>query len=84
MKSRAIRRHQAASHMRRRLSEDRNQHYRDLSCPCWTSLKHIARFREQPQLCSARCCGNPRKWEKGAGRLTMQERRAALYEGEAA
>jgi hypothetical protein len=38
--------------MRRRLKEDRNQHYNDLSCPCWSDPKVMARFREQPQRCS--------------------------------
>jgi hypothetical protein len=72
----AFRRHQAVRHLRRRLSEDRNQHYDDLTCPCWTSPKHIARLREQPQVCSKPCCGNRRRWEKGANRLSRQERRA--------
>lgn len=63
-RSRALRRHHADRHMRRRLSEDRNQHYRDLDCPCWTDPKHMARFKEQPKLdCHCRCCGNER-WEK--------------------
>lgn len=75
MKGRATRRHQAISHMRRRLSEDRNQHYDNLTCPCRTDPRAMARFKEQPQRCSWQCCGNERRWGKGADRLTMQERR---------
>jgi hypothetical protein len=73
---RALRRHQAQSHMMRRLKEDRNQHYDDKRCPCWTDPRAMARFKEQPQVCSCRGCGNPRRWEKGANQFTMQERRA--------
>jgi hypothetical protein len=58
--------------MRRRLKEDRNQHYDNLSCPCWTSLKAMARFKEQPKVCSRPwCCGNQRAWYGP----TMQERK---------
>lgn len=77
MRNRAYRRHQATRHMWRRLKEDRNQHYNDLCCPCWYDKASIARFKEQPQVCSNPvCCGNPRRsvgsrWE----RLTMPERR---------
>jgi hypothetical protein len=77
MRSRAFRRHQAHSHMWRRLKEDRNQHYNDLTCACWTDLKAMARFKEQPQTCSnPTCCGNPRR-DKGniSTSRTMQERR---------
>jgi hypothetical protein len=74
---RALRRHQADSHMWRRLKEDRNQHYDDLKCACYTSPKHMARFKEQPKLrSSCECCGNPRQMLKGRERLTLQERRA--------
>ena len=68
---RAWRRHQANRHMWRRLKEDRNEHYDDLTCPCWTDRKAMARFKEQPQFCSRRCCGNQRAHEGP----TMQERR---------
>ncbi len=71
MRSRAFRRHQVTRHMMRRLKEDRNEHYNDLDCPCWTDPRAMARFKEQPQLCSRRCCGNQRKWEG----LTVQEKR---------
>jgi hypothetical protein len=71
MRTQAFRRHQTHRHMRRRLKEDRNEHYDDLNCPCWTSAKAMARFKEQPQVCSGRCCGNWRKWEGP----TIQERR---------
>jgi hypothetical protein len=73
MRTRAFRRHQAERHMRRRLKEDRNQHYDDLDCPCWYDPKAMARFKEQPQICSCRDCGNQRQFEGE----TMQERRAA-------
>lgn len=72
MRSRAFRRHQTQRHMWRRLKEDRNEHYNDLTCPCWIDKKAMAQFKEQPQRCSWQCCGNQRKHE---GR-TMQERRA--------
>lgn len=61
--------------MMRRLKEDRNQHYSDLRCACWTDPKAMSRFKEQPKHCSLSCCGNPRKWGKGRERLTVQERR---------
>lgn len=71
MHSRAVRRHQARTHMRKRLKEDRNQHYDWLDCPCWTDKKTMARFKEQPKLCSCYMCGNQRKIEG----LTIQERK---------
>ncbi len=74
MRSRAFRRHQTSSHMMRRLKEDRNQHYDNLTCACYQPGKGMARFKEQPTTCSGPCCGNPRKWEK-SGKLTLQERR---------
>lgn len=76
--TRALRRYQAYTHMARRLSEDRNQHYDRLDCPCYTDLKTMARFKEQPKSCSnPTCCGNPRRL-KGSirDRLTRQELRA--------
>lgn len=77
--TRALRRYQAESHMKRRLKDDRNQHYNDLKCACWTDPKAMARFKEQPKVCSnPSCCGNPRRnrWSPLVERLTMQERRA--------
>ena len=74
MRTRAFRRHQADRHMWRRLKEDRNEHYKDLDCPCWFDPKAMARFKEQPQVCSCRGCGNQRQYEGE----TLQERRAAL------
>lgn len=71
MRNRAYRRHKAHSKMMRRLKEDRNQHYEWLECPCWTSKKAMARFKEQPQHCSYMCCGNQRKYYGP----TIQERR---------
>lgn len=73
MRSRSERRHQITAHQQRRLKEDRNQHYDDLTCPCWTSPRAMARFKEQPQVCSLSCCGNPRRHFGGG---TLQERRA--------
>ena len=61
MRSRAYRRHKATTKMMRRLKEDRNEHYNDLSCSCWSDPKAMARFKEQPQVCSRICCGNQRK-----------------------
>lgn len=64
--------------MMQRLKEDRNQHYNDLKCPCWTSPKAMARFKEQPQLCgNPKClgCRSPRYVAKGDERFTIQERR---------
>lgn len=76
MRNRALRRHQVETHMWRRLKEDRNQHYNNLSCACWTDKKTMARFKEQPKTnSSCRCCGNPRIMEKGEQRFTMQERK---------
>jgi hypothetical protein len=63
MRTRAFRRHQANRHMRRRLKEDRNQHYNDLDCACWTCPSAMARFKEQPQVCSCPGCGNWRRYE---------------------
>jgi hypothetical protein len=63
--------------MMRRVKEDRNQHYRDLSCACYRPGKAMARFKEQPQHCSnPDCCGNPRQsmWSRSE-RLTLAERR---------
>jgi hypothetical protein len=72
MRTRAFRRHQAQRHMRRRLNEDRNQHYNNLDCRCWSDPKAMARFKEQPQLCSCWGCGNQRRaW--GRTNLTTQE-----------
>jgi hypothetical protein len=65
--SRALRRHQAQAHMMRRLKAHNNQHYDD--------PREMARFREQPQVCSCENCGNVRRRAKGAEKLTMQERR---------
>ena len=62
--------------MQRRLKEDRNQHYNDLACPCWTDKKTMARFKEQPKQ-DCWCCKNPRRihgWATGSVH-TVQERR---------
>jgi len=60
-REKSYRRHQEISHMWRRLKEDRNQHYEDLSCPCWTDVKAMARFKEQPKNCSCHLCCNVRR-----------------------
>lgn len=52
--------------MWRRLKEDRNQHYEDLSCPCWTDKKAMARFKEQPKTCSCYMCCNVRNRRSGS------------------
>lgn len=74
MRDKAFRRHQTSRHMWRRLKEDRNQHYNDLTCPCWTDPKAMARFKEQPKACSCFMCGNLR-YADGTEIPTMQERR---------
>lgn len=74
MRTKAYRRHQAERHMWRRLKEDRNQHYADLNCPCWTDKKAVARFREQPKR-QCGCYRNPRHYPGLDNRLTIQERR---------
>lgn len=63
--------------MWRRLKEDRNQHYNDLSCACYRPGKAMARFKEQPPKPQCYCCCNPRHnpWLPKPERLTMQERR---------
>ena len=63
--------------MWRRLKEDRNQHYKNLSCACWTDPKAMARFKEQPKTRQCYCCCNQRRneWLPKPQRLTMQERR---------
>src|SRR5215469_1600261 len=77
MRTADFRRHQIHTHMWRRLKEDRNQHYDRLDCPCWTDLKAMARFKEQPKKCNCLFCGNARrnKWNSKLLRLTLQERR---------
>lgn len=77
MRSRGFRRHQTECHQRRRLKEDRNQHYNDLNCPCWTDPKTMARFKEQPaRKCRQPCCWDRRKYEGP----TFQERRQEWIE----
>jgi hypothetical protein len=63
MRSRAYRRHQMFRHMWRRLKEDRNQHYNDLTCRCWHDRRAMAKFKEQPQVCSCQSCANQRRYE---------------------
>jgi hypothetical protein len=72
MRTRAFRRHQTERHMWRRLKEDRNEHYDDLTCPCWHDPKAMAMFKEQPKRCSCWMCANRRKFEGD----TFAERRA--------
>lgn len=78
---RALRRWQAQYHMQTRLSQDRNQHYDDLSCACWTNKKFMAKFKEQPGHYPCGMCGNPRRnrWTSGPTRLTLQERKDHEY-----
>jgi len=63
MRGRVFRRFQQHVHLTRRLKEDRNQHYQNLNCSCWWDPRVIARFREQPQVCSCRDCGSQRQYE---------------------
>lgn len=72
-RTRAFRRHKAQSKMWRRLKEDRNQHYNDLSCLCYTDPKTMARFKEQPKQQCWCCCNERRAY--GKYNPTMQERR---------
>lgn len=65
--TRALRRHQAQVHMRRRLRE------RAPFSPVCNIPRELGRLREQPQWCSCTVCGNPRRW---FGERTIQERRA--------
>jgi len=39
------------------------------------SPKNIGRMAHTPHSCSCRCCGNPRKYEKGVSKLTKQEQK---------
>lgn len=80
MRNRAFRRAKTFSKMWKRLKEDRNQHYNDLACPCWTDKKAMARFKEQPKNCSHDMCGNARRMY-GAYVRTIQEKRH-FQEGE--
>lgn len=77
MRTRAYRRHKANAKMWRRLKEDRNQHYNDLDCACYTKGKGMAIFREQPKQQQCYCCSSQRynKWAPLKERLTMAERR---------
>lgn len=77
MRNRAFRRHQTESHLQRRLSEDKNQHYNWLDCPCYFDPRTQARFKEQPKQCQHYGCCNQRRndWQPANERLTMQERR---------
>lgn len=80
MRTRAYRRHQTARHMNRRLKEDRNQHYRDLDCACWSDPRAMAFFKEQPKRCSCWMCRNPRRVFKGKDTTTVQEKRQEWIE----
>ncbi len=80
MRNRAYRRHQTSAHMWRRLKADRNQHYNDLTCPCWGDPKSRARFKEQPKVCSCWMCRNPRRTWKTKDALTIQELRFLAVE----
>lgn len=73
----SVRRRRTRRHQTRRLSEDRNQHYDDLQCPCWHDPRAMARFKEQPKLRGCWMCGDPRRFFTGEDAITMQERRFA-------
>lgn len=75
MRTRAERRHYAQTNMWRRLNEHRNcTGYKAFGGQCFffDSPKRMARFKEQPQVCSCMACGNARQYEGP----TLQERRA--------
>jgi hypothetical protein len=57
--------------MWRRLKEDWNEHYTDMTCPCRMKGKRQRQMMNTPTPCSKQCCGNWRRWE-GA---SIQERR---------
>jgi hypothetical protein len=64
--------------MMRRLKEDWNQHYGNLSCPCRVDPKFRSIVANTPQRCSEWCCGNNRRYGKGQDKLRLRERRAVL------
>ena len=71
MNNRALRRHQAITHMMRRLKVHQAQEH-DRNCDCRLDTgKRRARFKEQPQVCSCWGCGNQRQYEGPS----IQERR---------
>lgn len=41
----------------------------------------LGTYRKTKVPCSDHCCGNPRRYEKGKDRLTIQERRAFEDDG---
>jgi hypothetical protein len=88
---RALRRFQAETHMKRRLSEDRNQHRYNLDhrsiniftgeldsiCPCYYDSKAMARFKEQPAFhCHCSCCGYESYWKHNEP--TIQEIKSGI------
>ena len=80
MRGRAFRRHKANAKMWRRLKEDRNEHYNDLTCPCWTDPKAMARFKEQPkQDCHCAVCASVKNLRATEG-PTIQELRQEWIE----
>lgn len=62
MRSIPFRRHQTQSHMNRRLKEDRNQHYYNLTRrPCYSDPSSWSYYV------------NPRRWLRGKNALSRQE-----------
>lgn len=77
-RTRAWRRWKRHAVMMRRLKKDWNQHYRDLVCPCQTDPTFRSIMADTPKRCSGACCGNPRRYEKGKAKLSLQERRNSV------
>jgi hypothetical protein len=77
-RTRAWRRWKRYTTMMRRLKKDWNQHYRNLVCPCRTDPKFRSIMADTPKRCSAACCGNGRRYEKGKAKVSLQERRAGI------
>jgi len=77
MRGRVFRRFKQQVHLMRRLKEDRNQHYQNLKCRCWWDPRVIARFREQPQVCSCMDCANQRQHQ---GAPISERRRVAFMD----
>jgi hypothetical protein len=44
------------------------------------SPRNVGRMANTPHPCSCRCCGNPRRHEKGKASLTIQEIRSIREE----
>lgn len=91
-RDKAWRNHKREAKMNRRMKEDRQQHSPfgqqtiEESCACFNGFgdKRIygrvkSNFADNPKLCSAYCCGNPRKYNPNTSKaLTLQEKKANI------